>query len=254
MIEKEWALSEEVDAIVFDFDGTLVAMEGIDELARLVGVYDQVHSLTKEAMEATGLSEDLYQQRLALIHPLKTHMVQLGELYSQRFVSGAQEVIGCFQSLSKKIYVVSSGLREPILHACRALNVPESHIYAVNINFDSMGHYQDFDHKSPLIQPLGKKAIVHELIKSHKRIVFVGDGMNDIVVVGEVTRFIGYGGVSFRKSIQELSPYYVRSSSLVPVIPLSLTTSEYDLLSCVHQELYKKGVESIYQGLVDRVP
>ncbi|TAK75879.1 MAG: phosphoserine phosphatase, partial [Gammaproteobacteria bacterium] len=59
-----WQPQAPIPAIVFDCDGTLSMIEGIDELAKHNGVSEAVQALTAEAMEKTGLHPDLYRQRL----------------------------------------------------------------------------------------------------------------------------------------------------------------------------------------------
>ncbi len=71
MNNKDWQLQESLQAIIFDFDSTLVTLEGVDELARFNGFYETVHQLTGKAMGQTGLNKDLYDKRLRFIEQLK---------------------------------------------------------------------------------------------------------------------------------------------------------------------------------------
>lgn len=254
MTEMTWILDEPVEAIAFDFDGTMVAIEGIDELARFKDVYESVRKITQKAMDETGLTAQIYDKRLALIQPSRAHLDILAARYKENFVLDIQDILACLQALDKEIYVISSGLRAPILQACQGLNIPNSHIHAVDIYFHENGQYRDFDHSSPLIHLHGKATVIQDLCKAHQKVIFIGDGINDVLVTKEVTRFIGFGGVSFRENIQKRSSFYIRSASLCSILPLCLTEEEYGFLCESHQALYQKGMAHIHQGLVDMRP
>src|SRR5829696_8761045 len=104
-----WQLQTPISAIVFDCDGTLSAIEGINELARNNGVYDIVSELTHEAMSKTGLNPNVYQNRLELINPTQAQVQQLAQLYSIHCVPDANDVIRIFQRMNKSVYIMSAG-------------------------------------------------------------------------------------------------------------------------------------------------
>src|SRR4051812_47754308 len=72
-----------IDAIIFDCDGTLSHIEGIDELAKENGVGEQGVKLTEEAMGRSGMSPELYEHRLNLVLPTAAQVDTLGQLYFQ---------------------------------------------------------------------------------------------------------------------------------------------------------------------------
>src|SRR5437016_3271945 len=76
-----WQLQTPISAIIFDCDGTLSAIEGIDELAKNTGVSEAVQSLTAEAMGKSGLNPGLYQKRLDLTYPNREQVTALGYQY-----------------------------------------------------------------------------------------------------------------------------------------------------------------------------
>ena len=57
------------DIICFDCDSTLSKIEGIDELAKQVGMGEAMSKLTDAAMNGEVPLEAVYQQRLSLIRP-----------------------------------------------------------------------------------------------------------------------------------------------------------------------------------------
>ena len=59
------------DVICFDCDSTLSKIEGIDELARRVGMGAEMSKLTDAAMNGELPLEAIYDRRLSLIKPDK---------------------------------------------------------------------------------------------------------------------------------------------------------------------------------------
>lgn len=219
-------LQQSLDAVVFDCDGTLSAIEGIDVLAEQNGVGEVVKSLTNEAMEQTGLNVELYRHRLELVRPTVSQVTELGNIYLQNASSDAAYVIQILQNLNKSIYIMSAGIQSAVSYFGKALNIPENNIFGVNIIFDENGNYKDFDHASPLVTAHGKRDIINILKKRHQHIAHVGDGLNDLSVKDLVTRFIGYGGIYYRKNIEAKCDYYVKSPSMTALLPYLLTKDE----------------------------
>jgi len=245
-----WQAQNPIDAIVFDCDGTLSKLEGIDELAQFTGAGEAVKTLTANAMTHTGLNPTLYQTRLELVQPHQDHLIALGQRYFEEQVPDAAAVIQILLRLQKNVYLVSAGLLPSVLAFGNLLHVPQNNIYAVDIQFDSKGCYQDFDRASPLIHAQGKRQIIQELKKQHTSIAHIGDGLNDYVVYDLVTRFIGFGGVFFRKNIADQCHYYIQALSLAPLLPLLLTALETELLNPNEIALYQKGLAYIIEQQV----
>lgn len=220
-------LAQPLDAIVFDCDGTLSHIEGIDELARLNGVGEQVQRMTAEAMGGSGLSLDLFHQRLKLVNPRRAQLQELTLSYFQHKTSDILTVLDTFRRLNKPVYIVSAGLFPAVQAFGKMLAIPEQQIFAVDIYFDSFGCYLDFDRNSQLVYANGKRTIVQALCQRHPRLAYVGDGMNDLVVYDLVTRFIGYGGAFYREYIKERCQHYISIPSMAPILPLCLTQVEY---------------------------
>lgn len=250
MNKPSWQLQTSVSGIVFDCDGTLSTIEGINELARNNGVAEQIESLTETAMAITGINPSLYQKRLELVYPHKKQVEALGHQYFSHCVPNASAIIEILHKLHKSIYIVSAGLYPAVKIFGDLLHVPSENIYAVNIQFDSFGNYHHYETTSPLINNNGKRIIVEQLKALHSGIIHIGDGLNDYVTHDLVTRFIGYGGVYYREKIASLCQYYIQTLSLAPLLPLSLTEEEYKHLTLAEKELYHEGLTAITDGKV----
>jgi phosphoserine phosphatase len=242
MNHTHWQLQTPISAVIFDCDGTLSSIEGIDELARQNDVYAQVQALTAAAMGSTGINPALYQQRLDLVRPTSAQVMALGEQYFAQQTPAAQQIIQILQRLNKTVYLMSAGLYPAVALFGRSLNIPAENIFAVNIFFDAQGNFTDYDQASPLVHNDGKRQIVMQLTNRHPTMAYIGDGLNDLSAYDVVTRFIGYGGTYYRANIADKCEYYIKSLSMAPLLPLILTATEQQTLTAEEQTLYQQGL------------
>lgn len=245
-----WQLATPLNAIAFDCDGTLSKIEGIDELAKYNGVSDAVQALTAEAMDKTGLTPTIYEQRLSLVKPKQAQVFEAGKRYIAEQVPDIAAILQILMRLKKAVYILSAGLYPAVTLFADALKIPRAHVFAVNLTFDAHGNYVDFDRNSPLVNNDGKRQIVSELKNRHPDILYVGDGLNDLSTIGVVTRFVGYGGIFYREKIAEKSDYYITSLSPTALLPLSLTAEEASQLLAEENILYQQGIDAINQKKV----
>lgn len=245
-----WQLQNPLDAVVFDCDGTLSAVEGIDELAKWNGVGEMVAALTAKAMSYTGLNPDLYRQRLDLVKPSAAQLLQLSATYQAAQAPDSKLLIKLLQRLNKAVYLVSAGLKPSLVPFGTQTHILVENIYGVDIEFDDQGHYLNFDAASPLAHTKGKREIVRQLQTDYASIAHIGDGINDVVVRDLVTRFIGYGGAFYRKNIAVECEFYLTSLSFAGLLPLLLTEGEIELLLPEERELLERGLRAIEEGKV----
>lgn len=226
MLKNPVPLAAPVDAIVFDCDGTLSRIEGIDELALLNGVSEPVKQLTAIAMGQTGINPEIYHQRLALVKPTQQQVAALGQQYFEHKVAELLPVLKTLRGLGKIIYVVSAGLLPAVADFAKLLEIDAAQVFAVDITFDAVGNYVDFDRNSPLVHAFGKRKIVEQILQKHARLAYVGDGLNDYETADLVTRFIGYGGAFYRENLAQLCDYYITTAAMTPLLSLALTAEE----------------------------
>lgn len=237
-----WQLSHPISAIIFDCDGTLSKLEGINELAKIQGVEKEVSQLTEEAMSLHGLTPDVYQQRLALVKPTYQQVVDLGNDYFNNKTPCALQVINILTRLGKTIYLISAGVNPAVKLFGEQMQIPAQNIFAVDLQFNTHGEFLDFDHQSPLIYNEGKAIIIQEIKQYHEDLIYVGDGMNDLAAQKFVKRFIGYGGVFYRENIRQAADCYLTLPSFAPLLCLTLTLDEIKLLTQEEQKIYQQGV------------
>lgn len=250
MTTFNWQLSTPLDAIIFDCDGTLSSIEGVDELAKINGAGEAVAALTAEAMGKTGINLALYQERLHLVHPTQNQVENLGQVYFDHQTSDAAKMIQILKRLNKAVYIVSAGLYPAVAVFGDLLGIDRKSIFAVDIQFDGQGQYLDFDRQSPMTHRDGKKEVVRQIKLLHKELGYSGDGLNDLATQDSVTRFVGYGGAYYRQNIADLCQFYVCTPSMAALLPLFLTAEESESLVSTDKQLYQKGIAAIAENKV----
>jgi phosphoserine phosphatase len=241
-------LAGRFDYVFFDCDSTLSTIEGIDELARIKGKFDEVKAMTDAAMDGEVYLQTVYDRRLELLAPTHEEVANLEALYRSTVVSGAKEVIGALQAAEKEVFIVSGGLLPAVRPFGRWLGVPFDHIRAVRLEYDVLsGEWWDYlqdqwdqrtdvqyldSEETPLVSAEGKSDVVREMLGERRgRSLLVGDGVSDLAARDVVDLFVGYTGVVSRPHVVAESDVLVTGDSLAPVLSLALTESELDHLS-----------------------
>lgn len=206
--------------VCFDFDSTLSACEGIDELAVRAGVSDLVAPLTTAAMEGKISIESVYAKRLEMIRPNRDAINWLGQHYIAETVQGARQTLDALRHANVPTYIVSGGIRQAILPFATAHGIASEDVYAVDVFFDEAGDYKNFDDKSPLTKADGKAAICKVLSEKHGPLALVGDGVTDVAARSAGAHVIGYGGVVARPAVRGSANDFVESNDLADVLPL----------------------------------
>ncbi|MGH6824734.1 HAD-IB family phosphatase [Methyloceanibacter sp.] len=218
-------------AVCFDCDSTLSRIEGIDELASRRGRRQEVSRLTEAAMSGSLAIDAVYAERLSIVSPDQAAMAWLGELYVRELVPGARETVQALHSLGKVVYLVSGGLLPAVRHLSRALAIPDTHVFAVAVDFDGAGAYRGFDSTSPLARADGKAVVCRRLAARHGSIAMVGDGMTDIAARAGGAYVVGFGGVAYREQVAKSADCYIAGLELTATLEALLTDAEREALA-----------------------
>lgn len=238
------------EVVVFDCDSTLSAIEGIDELAALVGKREKVAKLTRDAMEGKIAFEEVFQKRLELIKPSRDHLLRLSEVYIDNLIPDAKGVIEALQHLGIEVFIVSNGYTPVLLSLGERLGIPGKNIFGNDLLFDEKGSYQTFI-EGPLRRNHGKLQIIRQ-IKGKK--MMVGDGITDLEVAECVDLFVGFGGVVKRPIVEKESEIYLYSKSLSSVLVIAAGTDGCTkLLPTKYRRYVGKGIDLLSHALHVRV-
>jgi phosphoserine phosphatase len=256
------------DLIFFDCDSTLTRIEGIDELARLKGIFDEVQQLTAAAMDGEVHLSSVYDRRLDLLRPTRAEIRTIERLYRATTVPDVRELLRALNLLRRQVFIVSGGLALAVIPFGVDLGIPRQHIRAVDVVFDRLaGRWWDYDldrggfnpderyieHEAgPLTETQGKADIVRELREGHTgKALLVGDGVSDLMARSAVELLVGFGGVVHRERVSAEADVFIECDSLAPVLPLS--TSPSDCQRCAQagfQSLLDKGLNLVREGAV----
>jgi phosphoserine phosphatase len=249
--------SQGYDFIFFDCDSTLSTIEGIDELARMKGKFDEVKAMTDAAMEGEIYLQTVYDKRLEMLSPTHEEIASVDGLYRQTTVADAAAVIGALKASGKAVFIVSGGLLAAVRPFGKWLGVAHDHIRAVGLEYDELsGEWWDYlqdqwdqridvqykeSEDTPLVDSSGKGAVVKELLANRfGRSLLIGDGVSDLAAREVVDLFVGYTGVVARPHVVRDSDVLITGDSLAPLLLVALTEEEISALS-----------GTVYQTVVD---
>jgi len=201
-----------VKLIIFDCDSTLSAIEGIDELARVRGpeVFQQVETMTHDAMEGRIPVESVFGRRLEIIRPTRADAAAIGARYIATVEPTARATIAGLKARGWTPVIVSGGFRPCIRPLADFLGIDR--VEAVELYFDAAGAYAGYDRDFPTTRSGGKPEIVARLKAElgPERIVAVGDGVSDLEMKPEVDLFAGFGGYVVRAPVRAGAPVFIR--------------------------------------------
>lgn len=208
--------------ICFDCDSTLSALEGIDELAKRAGREADIAPLTTAAMDGLIPIEEIYARRLEILRPDRTALVWLGQRYIETQVEGARAAVAALQQAGRKVFVVSGGLKSPVVALAARLGIASDYVRAVDVYLDERGDYRGFENESPLTRSDGKARIAAELAAEYGPVALVGDGVTDVAAQSGGAFVVGFGGVVRREAVVKGANAFIEGPSLLDVSALIL--------------------------------
>ncbi|GAB4539189.1 MAG: hypothetical protein Kow0063_27760 [Anaerolineae bacterium] len=256
------------DLVFFDCDSTLTRIEGIDELARLKGLFHEVQQLTAAAMDGEVHLSSVYDRRLELLRPTRADMRTIERLYRANIVPDAGELIQALHFLGRQVFIVSGGLAPAVIPFGLSLGIPREHICAVDVVFNRLaGRWWDYhrdregfnpaeqylDHDAgPLTETHGKADIIRRLRQGRfGKALLVGDGVSDLMARPAIDLLIGFGGVVRRERVAAEADVFLECDSLAPILPLAASPADCQrCASTGFRSLLDKGLGLIREGAV----
>ena len=169
--------------IVFDMDSTLVEAEVIDELARAAGSWEQVSGITERAMRGELEFADSFRERLATLRGLSEH--HLPAIADGLVISpGAARLVATLKAAGYRSAIVSGGFEFFARRLAAALGIDEVFANALaivdgRVTGEAQGRIIDGQRKAELL-----RAIAGGLDLSNEQVIAVGDGANDLPMLG----------------------------------------------------------------------
>ncbi len=187
--------------LILDFDSTIVAAEGLDEIAKLALAKDPdaeskvlaIEGITRDGMEGRiGIDVSL-ARRLAMLTITKAQIAATVKALKSRLSPSFRRHRALVKRNAERLFVVSSGFREYVVPVCAELGIPEDRVIANSFTWSKEGVVTGFDRSSPLARVGGKSEAVKRL-KLRGRVVAVGDGVTDCEIrdAGAACEFVAY--------------------------------------------------------------
>lgn len=184
-------------ALVMDMDMTTVQIEGIDEIARCLGVFDEVAAITHEAMHGKLDFSQSLQRRVALLKGGDAAQV-LSHVKSIMHETEGLDVLLPYCNTLKPSHhfqtcIASGGFHELISVIAHKYGLDQ--IAANRLKVDAQGKFTG-EVDGPIVDGQAKSNLVHHLKTEYQipqeRIIVIGDGANDLLMMSEGGLGIAY--------------------------------------------------------------
>ncbi|HVZ83488.1 MAG TPA: phosphoserine phosphatase SerB [Terracidiphilus sp.] len=176
---------------VFDMDSTLIQGEVIDELAKMAGVGEQVSKITEAAMRGELDFDQSFTRRLGLLRGLPAERA-LSLLNAIPLADGAERLMATLKLLGYRTAILSGGFNFFARSLQQRLGIDEFHANELEIVDGAVT-----GRVIPPIMNGARKAeklkeIAHRENFSLEQVVAVGDGANDLPMLGLAGMGIAY--------------------------------------------------------------
>lgn len=203
--------------VAMDMDSTLLAIESIDEIADMQNVKPQVSAITQSTMRGEINFAESLTRRTALLEGLEQEALQ--KVYDERvrLSPGAEKMLQRLQAAGIKTMVISGGYTFFTDRIKERLGLDYAFANTLDIQDGKLtGKVQ-----GKIIGASGKgeilKQIREELGLEKEQVIAVGDGANDLGMLGEAGV-----GVAFRAKpiLQEKATFSINHVGLDGIINL----------------------------------
>lgn len=182
-IEPGRKLSE-FKLLTMDMDSTLITIECIDEIADMQGLKPQVAEITEAAMRGEIEFRESLARRVALLKGLDASALQ--RVYDERLrlSPGAETMLAAVKAAGLKTLLVSGGFTYFTERIKNRLGLDYAHSNVLEISDGKLtgrvtGGVVDADEKMRTVERICK-----ELGISSKQAIVMGDGANDLKMMG----------------------------------------------------------------------
>lgn len=203
---------------IFDFDKTLVSVEGLDTLAEISlmrhphrgKLLAEICQITELGMRGVISFEESLSKRFFLMHPTDRDIQETCNILKRSITPSIIRNKSFFQKHENRIFVVSGGFRELILPVTDMLGINADHVYANSLTRNNQGEISGYDVTNPLSRKGGKSTVVRGL--GGQNHIFIGDGYTDaeVKISGAATYFVAFTEHVARKNVITAADAMVR--------------------------------------------
>lgn len=214
---KEKLMKRINKSIIFDFDSTLVKIEGLEVLAEIAlsdnpkrsEIIQEISSITNLGMLGKIDFKESLMRRLSLFNITKNHIEKLNEQIISTISDSILENKEFFKINSENIFIVSGGFKEWIFPVSDFLGISRDNVFANTFKF-SGENYSGIDENNKILMKKGKARVVEALNLSSESFI-VGDGFTDYEIKGEgfVDKFVLYTENVLREDLATMADFVV---------------------------------------------
>ena len=212
--------------ICFDMDSTLIKVEVIDELAKYAGVGEEVAQITELAMQGKLDFNQSFTKRMSLLAGLSDSV--LNEIAEQLpIMEGAERLFKNLNALGYKTAILSGGFN----YFGKVLQKKFDIDYVFSNTLDIKNKQLTGKVIPPIINGEQKESFLREIADKEgfdlKQTVAVGDGANDLAMIGAAGLGIAYHA---KPIVRETAEHSISYNNLDSILYL-LGHSENEIIS-----------------------
>lgn len=215
-VQREGLLRRSKRLVVMDMDSTLIQQEVIDELARSVGVYDQVAAVTHRAMNGEIPFDEALRERVSKLKgaPVSVFAEVLNRI---QLTPGADRLVRVLKRLGYRLAVISGGFM-PITEPIRQ-QLGLDYGFANQLEIEGgrltgkvVGPIVNRQRKADLLESLAQTERI-----SLDQVIAIGDGANDLDMLARAGLGIAFNA---KRTVQAQARYSLNQRNLDAVLYL----------------------------------
>jgi phosphoserine phosphatase len=165
----------------FDLDGTVTGQELLPLLAKEIGIYDKILSLTNDTINGLIPFEQSFKLRCKLLSSIPLKKIQ--EISNK--VNFNESIVKFIKENKDNSFIITGNIYEWVKPIVDKIGCK---IFCSEARFEN-------DKFIRLEKIINKGEVIKKLKETNKSIISVGDGMGDVLMFQESDISIAYGGV-----------------------------------------------------------
>ena len=196
-------------------DSTLISIETFDEVAREVGLSQEISLITEKAMQGHLDFSESFKKRLSILKGVRTESFNAVYENKLKLNSGASELVNFFKSTNVKTALVSGGINYFAEKVKDQLGIDTYRANDVEINNETLtgkvyGNIVDAKAKAKYIEEL---CVLYEL--KPNQVIAIGDGANDLEMMKLAGLSVAFHGKPILKKNCDIQINYGGLNSLI---------------------------------------
>jgi phosphoserine phosphatase len=219
-LQKMEAYRKNKRLVFFDMDSTLIDMEIIDEMAQRAGVHKEVSRITEKARRGDIDFEEALTQRVGLLKGLKVE--ELEKIRKEMKLSeGAEDLVTTLKQLGYKQGLISGSFHYFADHLKERLGLDFAFANELEMKNGALtgrllGDIVDGPYKAKIVNVVSSEEGVFL-----DQTVAIGDGFNDILMLGQAGLGIAYNAKGKLERVANMSLGRARLKNILYILGIT---------------------------------